>query len=68
MKEDWCGKVREDYINIGEVKIIEIFNDVNDISEDDFDEDDVDGLSYSEVVLEYVMKRSLLIWKLYEGG
>ena len=46
----------------------EILNDVNDTSEDDSDEDDVDGLSYSEAALEYAMKRSLSIWKSHEGG
>lgn len=67
LKEDWRGKVREDYIDTGEVKTIEILNDVNDTSEDDSDEDDVDGLSYSEAALEYAMERSLSIWKSHEG-
>lgn len=49
--------MREDYIELDEVKIIDILNEVDEgVSEDDIDkEDDGEEGSFSEVVLEYVM-------------
>ncbi|KAL9956290.1 hypothetical protein ACROYT_G037750 [Oculina patagonica] len=75
LKENWRGKMREDYIEPDEVKTIQILNEVDEDSEDDTDKDDDDydddddeqETSFSEAALEFAMKRSLSIWKSHEG-
>lgn len=70
LKENWRGKLREDYIEPDEVKTIQILNEVHEDSDDDTDkdnDDDEEEMSYSEAALEFAMKRGLSIWKSHEG-
>lgn len=69
LKDNWRGKLREDYIEPDEVKTIDILNEVDEgACEDDTDtEDDGEEGNFSEAALEYAMQRSLSIWKSHGG-
>ncbi|XP_020605676.1 leucine-rich repeat-containing protein 1-like [Orbicella faveolata] len=69
LKDNWRGKLREDYIEPDKVTTIEILNEVDDgASEDETDTgEDGEETNFSEAALEYAMKRSLSIWKSHKG-
>jgi len=67
LKDNWRGKLREDYIEPDEETTVQILNEVDEEEESEDDDADEKETCFSEAALEFAMKRSLSIWKSHNG-